>query len=271
MRNYLFLIAAMLGLSACSQSVPAGYVGVKVYLLGGSKGVDHEVLGVGRYYIGYNEELYTFPTFTQNYVWSKSPTEGRPDDESFSFQTKEGLTVNTDVGISYEIDPTKVSLIFQKYRRGLDEITHIFLRNSVRDALNKQASNMTVEDIYGAKKGDLITTAQATVAAEVGAVGIKIDKLYLTGSMRLPENVMAALNSKIEATQKAIQSQNEVVQAKAEAEKAIAIAHGEAEANRQKVLSLSPALIQYEAIQKWNGVLPTMTGSGAIPFINITK
>jgi hypothetical protein len=53
------LLAAMLMASVvgCSK-VPAGNVGVKVYLLGTNKGVDHEVLGVGRYWIGFNEELY---------------------------------------------------------------------------------------------------------------------------------------------------------------------------------------------------------------------
>lgn len=56
---------AMASLVSCSK-VPSGHVGVKVYLLGGSKGVESEQLGVGRYWIGWNEELYLFPTFTQN-------------------------------------------------------------------------------------------------------------------------------------------------------------------------------------------------------------
>jgi regulator of protease activity HflC (stomatin/prohibitin superfamily) len=90
--------------------------------------------------------------------------------------------------------------------------------------------------------------------------------------MRLPETVVAALNSKITATQDAMKVQNEVAQAKAQAEKAIAIARGEAEANRQKMASITPQLLQYEAIQKWNGVLPSMmTNGGSVPFINLSK
>lgn len=49
---------------SCAK-VEAGYVGVRVNLLGGNKGVDSEVLGVGRYWIGWNQELYLFPTFQQ--------------------------------------------------------------------------------------------------------------------------------------------------------------------------------------------------------------
>lgn len=270
MKKFLTLLSLvfMLGLSACSQ-VPAGFVGVKVYMLGGAKGVDHEVLPVGRYWIGMNEQLFTFPVFSQNYIWTASKSEGRPEDESFTFQTKEGLTVNTDIGISYEIDPTKVSIIFQKYRKGIDEITHIFVRNMVRDALNKAASTMTVEEVYGPKKSDLLLAAQKDVAAQTKDIGIIIDKLYLVGSMRLPETVVAALNSKITATQNSMKVENEVAQAKAEAEKTIVAARAEAESNRLKLQTITPALIQFNAVQKWDGHLSTFSGSGTTPFINL--
>ena len=60
--------------ASCSK-VPAGQVGIKFYLLGGEKGVDTEELGPGRYWIGVNEELYLFPTYTQNYTWMKELVE----------------------------------------------------------------------------------------------------------------------------------------------------------------------------------------------------
>ena len=96
-------------LAACSK-VPAGNVGVKVYLLGSDKGVDSEVLTPGRYWIGFNEELYLFPTFTQNKTWENPAGTGR----SFSFQTAEGMVVGADLGISYTVMPDKVSTILNK-------------------------------------------------------------------------------------------------------------------------------------------------------------
>jgi hypothetical protein len=96
------------------SKVPAGNVGVKVYLLGSSKGVDSEEVGPGRYWVGWNEDLFLFPTFTQNYVWTRDPDETGNEDESISFQTSEGMTVNADVGISYAIQPGKANDIFQK-------------------------------------------------------------------------------------------------------------------------------------------------------------
>jgi regulator of protease activity HflC (stomatin/prohibitin superfamily) len=98
--------------------------------------------------------------------------------------------------------------------------------------------------------------------------------------MRLPANVTAALNSKIEATQKAQQRENELRESEAQAKKEVAQAEGqakatilraqaEAQANKLKLQTLTKELIQYEAVQKWNGELSQVMGSGTIPFLNI--
>ena len=276
------LAVLMLGTVAACSTVPAGHVGVKVFLLGGEKGVDSEELGVGRYWIGMNEELYIFPTFMQNYVWTKDPAEGSPNDESISFQTADGMTANADVGISYSIDPAKVTQIFQTYRRGVDEITDTFLRNMVRDALVKQASNKPIEYVYGAGKADLMASVQKDVSAQVGSLGIKIDKIYWIGEIRLPPTVIDSINAKNAATQMAQQRQNEVAQAKAEADKKIEDARGTAEsilrvadaqakANKLLAQSLTPEFVQYQAITKWDGILPKFTGSAAVPFVDVTN
>ena len=49
---FLLLLVCVFAIHSCAK-VEAGYVGVRVNLLGGNKGVDSEVLGVGRYWIGY--------------------------------------------------------------------------------------------------------------------------------------------------------------------------------------------------------------------------
>ena len=279
-RTIALMCVALGGLAACSY-VPAGNVGIKVNLLGGDKGVDSEVLGVGRYWVGWNEELYVFPTFMQNYVWTAGADEGSPNDESISFQTADGMTANADIGISYSIDPDKVSIIFQTYRRGVEEITDTFLRNMVRDALVKQSSNKPIEYVYGAGKSELLASVQKDVADQVAPLGINIGKIYWIGEIRLPPTVIDSINAKNAATQMAQQRQNEVAQAKAEADKKIEDARGEAEsilrvaeaqakANKLLAESLTTEFVQYQAITKWDGQLPKMTGSAAVPFIDVT-
>nr|WP_321525826.1 SPFH domain-containing protein [uncultured Cohaesibacter sp.] len=280
--THLLTAGLLCGALAACGKVPAGNVGVKVNLYGSDKGVNMEELGPGRYWVGMNEDLFVFPTFTQNYVWTQDDTEGSPTDESIKFQTVEGMTVGADVGISYSVDPTKVSLIFQKYRKGIDEITGTYLRNMVRDALVSEGSTREIESVYGSGKTALMHAVEDSVRDQVGPIGINVERIYWIGELRLPDSVVTSLNAKIEATQKAQQRVNEVQQSKAEADKKIAEARGDAEsiklkasataeANRLIAKSLTPELVKFRAIERWDGVLPRMTGDGAVPFIDVTK
>jgi regulator of protease activity HflC (stomatin/prohibitin superfamily) len=278
----LLAVFVMVFLSACGSKVPAGYVGIKVNLLGGDKGVDSQELSPGRYWIGMNEDLFLFPTFAQNQVWTKNTTEGSPNDDSMTFQTVEGLSVNTDLGITYSISSQKVTQVFQKYRKGVDEITGIYLRNMVRDALVTEASAKPIESVYGAGKSDLIKAVEKTVKAQTTELGIIVERIYWVGELRLPETVVASINAKIGATQMAAQRQNEVAQSRSEADKVIEQARGEAQSKlaiakaeaesmtiKGTALKQNPELVQLNAVEKWNGILPVYQLSGATPFINI--
>jgi len=270
--NFIKLISlgVLISLSACSK-VPAGHKGVIVNLYGSDKGVSEETVGVGRYYLGWNKEMYLFPTFLQNYTWK--------GDEAIVMQTSEGLSITAEVGVTYEIKPENVSKVFQKYRSGIDEITHTFLHNMVRDAMNHVSSSMTVEEIYGLKKDYFINKVNEIVKYESLESGINVDKIYLIGSFNLPSSVVSSINAKIQATQNAIKVENEVATSKAEAQKTIVAAEAEAKrilidaeahakANKLLSESLTENFIRYQTLLKWNGELPKITSS-TIPMINV--
>ncbi|MBB3229068.1 regulator of protease activity HflC (stomatin/prohibitin superfamily) [Luteibacter sp. Sphag1AF] len=274
--QWIGLLAIMM-LAACSK-VPAGNVGIKFNLYGSDKGVQLQELPPGRYWIGWNEELYTFPTYTQTKVWSREQRE----DESLTFGTIEGLTVNADVGITYHVDPSKVTKLFQTYRKGVDEITDLYLRNMVRDALVRQASNMGVESVYGKGKAQLIQSVEEEVRKEVAGIGLVVEKVYWVGKLNLPENVVNSINAKIQATQMAEQRKNEVAQAQAEAQKVEAEAQGQANARlalaeaeakaislRGEALRNNPGVAELNAIEKWDGKLPVYQLAGSTPFLNL--
>ncbi len=265
----LAILAA--GITACDR-VPAGYRGVIVNLYGSDKGVSEESVGVGRYYLGWNKEMYLFPTFLQNRSWTHS--------QAITMQTSEGLTITTDAGITYQIEPDNIVKVFTKYRLGIDEITDTFLHNMVRDAMNEVASRMTVDQIYGLKKEEFITSVNAIVVQEAAANGINVDKIYLIGSFVLPPSVMNSINTKIEASQNAVKVENEIATSRAEAQKTIVdakaaaeriIINAESQAKANKILadSLTQEFVSYQAILKWNGQLPTTNAGSALPFINI--
>lgn len=268
MNKLITALAATLlvgSLTGC-DSVPAGYVGVQVERYGDDRGVNMEVKNPGRYFNGPNVDMYLFPTFTQTYVWGKS---GEVD-ESFTFQSVEGMSLGADVGISYFIEKDKAAAVFQKYRKGVEEITGTVLRAKVRDALTKVASTMNVESLYGAGKAELQSKVEQLVKASAAKDGITVDTLYFVGNIRLPEQVMRSVNAKIAATQIAQQKENELRAAEADAAKAIAIAKGEAEAVEIKARALreNPQVLQQMAIEKWDGRLPQVTSANT-PFVNL--
>jgi len=79
-----------------------------------------------------------------------------------------------------------------------------------------------------------------------------------------------AIEAKQVAEQQAKQATFLVLKAAKEAEAEINKAKGQAEAQRLQQQTLTPILLQRQAIEKWDGKFPTvMGGSGALPFINI--
>lgn len=284
--SYLTLIVGMLFLTfniGCGlfnrQYVEPGYVGVRVYLHGSSKGVDHEVVGAGRYYVGMNEKLYLFPVFLQNYNYTQSANEGRAMDESFSFQDKQGMTIKSDVGISYAFDKNRIDDIFTQFHSGPDEITNVFLRSLLRDAFNRAASTREIQDIYGPGKSAFVNEVQADVQKRAAIVGVNVKSVLLINELRLPDQIIKALNDKTAATQRAMQSENELRVTQAEAAKTVAQAEGYAKAllvkgnaeatyNRQISASITPVLVDKMKAEKWDGKLPQVQGGGT-PFISL--
>lgn len=269
----LLLALALAGLAACSK-VPAGHVGVKAYLLGGEKGVDSVELGPGRYWIGVNEELYLFPTFTQTDKWTGP--------QAITFQSSEGMSVSANIGVSYAVDPNKVSVVFQKYRKGIEEISDLYLRQMVADAFVTIGGTKPIESVYGEGKAEFITQVEARVREQVAPIGINVERVYWVGQPKLPNSVVDSINAKINATQKAQQRENEIQQAKAEAQKVIETANGEAQATlivakanadairlRAEALKQNQELVQLTLAERWNGQLPTQMLGNAMPFLNI--
>src|ERR1043166_8401998 len=103
MKKYI-ACAVMAALFASCATVPAGYKGVKVYLLGRKNGSEIKVLSTGRYMMGLNQRLYLFPIFQQDFTWGHNNGEipTTPNDP-FTFQSREGINVSVNVGISFHI------------------------------------------------------------------------------------------------------------------------------------------------------------------------
>jgi regulator of protease activity HflC (stomatin/prohibitin superfamily) len=244
------------------------------------------------FYNPVSEQIVIFPTSVQSVVWTASPHEGRPVDESITFSSGEGVNVNADVALSFHIDPQLAPRLYGRFRQNdMLALADTYARNTVRDAFNEVASKIPVQEIYGSGKSKMLADVTQKCRDYLGKDGFIIDQLTINGALRLPQNVSDAINRAMEATQNAIQSENRVRQVKAEAEQAITKATGAAEAARQQAegeadsllirahaeakaneiirLSMSPSVLQYRALEHWDGKLPMYSAGGQLPLLTI--
>jgi regulator of protease activity HflC (stomatin/prohibitin superfamily) len=288
----LVLLAAGAAFVGCESTtrIDAGHVGIRVKLAGSDRGVQDMPVVTG--WVLYNpltEQIVIFPTSVQNVVWTASTTEGRPVDESITFSSSEGVNASADIGLSFHIEPGLAPRLYARFRLNeLDKLADGYMRNTVREAFNDVASKLPVQDIYGAGKSRMLADVTQKCRDVFGKDGIVIDQLTINGTLRLPQNVVDAINRAMEATQNALQSRNRVAQVEAEATQAITQAHGQAEAVRQKAqgdadglliraraeaqaneiirLSMSAAVLQYRALEHWDGKLPQYV-AGQLPLL----
>jgi regulator of protease activity HflC (stomatin/prohibitin superfamily) len=235
MKKLFFLtIPAIIGIAILGNSctvVPAGYKGVKVYVRGNKNGSETTVLNTGRYYFGPYQQLYLFPMYQQDYTWGNNESRGNMDrqHDPFTFQSKEGIEVTVDLGISFHIIPDSVKDVFMKWRKDIDYIANVYFDDLMHDALIHVASRMTIEQIYGTQKNKLVSDVDSIVEKQVRPYGIVVDRIFFTGDIKLPPIIVQAINQKMQATQIAQQRENELREVEAEAKKKIATANGESE------------------------------------------
>lgn len=272
MKKLLIMSATCIALAGCGQVHP-GHVGIKVNQFGSNAGVSDNVLGVGTYFTPMGTNIYEYPVFTNTYTYSVNANEGKnASDESFNFQDKSGLALAADIGVSYSVDPSKASVLFQKYRVPSDQIVSGPLRNAIRDSLITRASGLNIDEVYGPKKAELLALVQTDAQRYFAPFGLRVERLFWAGNVRMPEAVLAQINQRIANEQHALAAQAQVATVQAEAQQRIADAEGKAKALQVEgdMLSAHPQVLQLRAIEKWNGELPQVT-SGATPFVNLNK
>jgi len=285
----LSLLVVAVGCRVATR-VDAGHVGIRVKLAGSDRGIqDMPVVTGWVFFNPLTEQIVLFPTSVQNVVWAQSAHEGRPFDESITFSSGEGVNANADIGLSFHIEPSLAPRLYGRFRlNDLQVLADGYMRNTVREAFNDVASKLPVQEIYGAGKSRMLGDVTQKCRDVFGKDGIVIDQLTVNGALRLPQNVVDAINRAMEATQNAIQSHNRVAQVEAEAQQAVTQAHGQAEAAREKAqgdadalliraraeaqanetirLSMTPAVLQYRALEHWDGKLPEYN-AGQLPLL----
>lgn len=280
-QRILGTIIAVLGvcvtlLSCAVKFVPSGYVGIRTHH---GQISDKPVNQGQNWYVPFVEQIHLVnckqqeKDFKELQIWS---------------ETSERTEVYCQyVVVDYQINAEDAAWIWQNVEEwdnnlvkqtsvesGIKAATKQFNDTDVTDRSKiegaaKEAVQSALNEKYGKQIVNVvsITIGNINFSDAYNAAIEKKAQAKLAAEAEEYTNKVATQKAEAEAEQKKIQAQAEAESKKIKAEgdaEAIRIkADAEAEANKKIADSLTSELIEKEKIEKWNGVLPAVSGSGS--------
>lgn len=267
----------VVGLLECTTKIPAGYVGVE-YLVSG--GVSNDILNQGWHLVSPTTKVSKYSIATEQLNMSADAKEGSKDNDSFDVTCADGK-LNVDFDMSYSFDAAKVPELYSRYR-GMsgDDIMMSIVRGKIKTYVNEVTSKYTVIQAHMEKKPELNAAITASLKEKLAEYGVTVESANLSATRPDPvietaitERSKASQELEAEKQKKAkavVEAERIKVEAQGLADAAVIKATGEADSNAKLQVSITPEMVEYNKIQKWDGKLPTTTGIGN-SIIDMTK
>jgi len=190
--------------------------------------------------------------------------------------SKEYQMVKLTGMMNFHIDPSYVNDLYQKV--GLDFANKV-IDPAFNDFVKEVVPIYQITEILP-KREEIRKRAMGKLGENLARYHIIVDDIYFANIRFSPEYEKAVeakqvAQQQVETqrqvlAQREIEAHQKVATAKGEAESILVVAQGQAKANEALARSISPILVEYKGIEKWNGILPQVSG-GAVPFIDIGK
>ena len=185
-----------------------------------------------------------------------------------SVYTKDIQQARITYVINYNVQPDKVNKLFQEV--GTDYVSTILtpvVEGTIKDIIGKWNAQDLVANREKATQEILIKLQNHLAPKYINVTDFQMTAIAYSGVFE------KAIESKVTAEQEALRAKNKTVQIQEEAKQKLISAEAEAKSMsiRAHALTQNKALVEYEAVQKWDGKLPEYMLGGSMPFINISK
>ncbi|SIN65889.1 prohibitin family protein [Algoriphagus halophilus] len=179
--------------------------------------------------------------------------------------------VDLSVALNYHVIPDKANIVYQSI--GVEFKARI-IDPAIQEVMKAVTARYTAEELI-TKRPAVSTEMKDALTSRLLESNIAVDAFSIV-SFSFSKTFTDAIEAKQTAEQNALKAKRDLDRIRVEAEQTIAAATAEAEALRLQKMNISPDLIELrkieanlKAIEKWNGILPEVTGAGAIPFIGV--
>lgn len=182
--------------------------------------------------------------------------------------SKDLQEIFTDVWLNWHIIPEETNLIYQQIGKELEIIDRI-INPAIEEVLKAVMANYTAEEII-TKRGEVKAQVDEVLTNRLRTYHIAVDDICLV-HIHFSQKFSDAVEAKQIAEQEAKRAGFMVLKASKEAEAKINVARGEAEAQKLLRETITPELLQKQAIEKWDGKLPTILGDRIIDLLNLPQ
>lgn len=272
----ILVVAAISLLGACVVIVEAGYVGV-VKKLGA---IDPKPLQAGLH-------------FKRPFLDEVNQMDIRltPSHAKSTAASRDLQTVTTDVTVAYSMNGTIAPQVYERIGDRV-KVSATLVEPAIQESVKAVTAKFTAEELV--TKRELVK--QQIQQALESFITHTLEQKELKGAIHIANVAITdfnfsqefnrAIELKVQAEQQALQAKNEklkrVTQAEASAEETKLAASAEAFATEvqstaradairreAEALKQSPELIHLRAVERWDGVLPKVNGSSAVPLLNL--
>lgn len=250
----LFLGVLVSLLCSCGfEVVDTGYRGVKIRF--------GEVIGESL-----PEGLYFYNSFTTGI--KKMDVREEKITGNTDCYTQDMQMVKVEYAINLYPDATKMHVFYKNLGNDWREkIIPPVVDGRMKEVVGKYHAVKMVEE-----RAKAISDIKKIVTEDLSSKNV-IVKDFVISNLDFHDNFETAVEAKVVAIQNAERAKNETVQIQEQAKQKVIAAEAEAKSMtiRAQALSQNKNLVEYEAVQKWDGKLPEYVLGNSVPFISLGK
>ena len=188
--------------------------------------------------------------------------------------SKDLQVVTTEVTLNYQLEAKDVGQIYRNMRQDYE---YRVIQPFVQEAVKSVAANFDAEQLITQRprvKADL----QNLLTKRLAVLGIAVIELSIT-DFRFTQVFQDSIEAKVKAVQQALEAENALKRVGFEAQQAIVKATAEAKGLElqkaqitSQLLELRQIEVQRAAVEKWNGVMPSVvTSGGPVPMLDVFR
>ena len=249
----IVLLFGLIGTIICIERVPVGYDGV-VYSMNG--GVNGETLSQGWHVLSPTKKMKLFTVGNEQLILTKDSRDGSEDNESFRVATSDNASIAISFQMSYRFIPDQVVETYKKFK-GMsgEDIVEKRVKTVLKSTVSEITTDYSLMDLYSGNRSEINAKLTDYLDDKFGKqYGLQVIDASII-DVHPDKQLMAAINNRIEAQQKAdqakveqqtarVNAETKMIEAKNKAEIEVVEAEAEAKANKTVAASITDELIR---------------------------